>query len=211
MIRRHAGGRLLSWAVLVTGLGLSAAGIVTLHHPVAPPDAGVVPAAAPVASPSAAPSPGAAPPTPFLAAPVRVTIAALRVTAPVDPVGVAAGGALVIPDSPSRLGWWIGSAVPGADRGTVLLAGHVDTAAAGRGALFQLETLAVGAKIAVRTSDQELAYRVVARHSYPKQRLPADLFRTDTAPRLVLVTCGGAFSHGSYSHNVVVYAVPIAN
>jgi hypothetical protein len=213
MTRRHAGGRSVAGlAVLTAGLGVLTAGIVTLHRPVAPPDAGTVPAAvaAPVPSRTAVAAPArseAAGPVP--AAPTRVSIAALHITAPVDPVAVARDGSLVIPETPSRLGWWIGSAVPGSDRGTVLIAGHVDTAAAGKGALFRLETLAVGARIGVRTADQEVTYRVVARHSYPKQHLPADLFRADTPARLVLVTCGGAFAHGRYSHNVVVYATPV--
>ena len=55
---------------------------------------------------------------------------------------------------------------------------------------------------------RDVAYRAVARRSYAKQRLPADLFATGTAPRLVLVTCGGSFHDGVYSHNVVVYAEP---
>lgn len=141
--------------------------------------------------------------------PTRVVIPALRVDAAVDPVGVGAGGALGIPEDADRLGWWIGSAMPAAARGTVLIAGHVDTVADGQGALFRLETLAMGARIDVRSGDRVVAYRAVARRSYTKRRLPPDLFRSDTAPRLVLITCGGAFENGSYSHNVVLYAEPL--
>ena len=141
--------------------------------------------------------------------PVQVRIPTLQVAAPVDPAGVEADGELRIPADPARLGWWIGSARPGESRGTVLIAGHVDTAKAGRGALFRLETLAMGARIEVRADGRTQAYKAVARRSYVKRKLPADLFRTDTAPRLVLITCGGDFRHGTYSHNVVVYAQPV--
>ena len=65
------------------------------------------------------------------------------------------------------------------------------------------------ARIEVRTTDGVVAYRAVARRSYTKRRLPGDLFRTDTTSRLVLITCGGAFSDGAYSHNVVLYAEPL--
>jgi sortase (surface protein transpeptidase) len=143
------------------------------------------------------------------ATPTRVTIAALRVDAAVDAVGVGRGGALRVPEDADRLGWWIGSAMPGAGRGTVVITGHVDTVADGPGALFTLEKLPMGARIEVRTTDGVVAYRAVARRSYTKRRLPGDLFRTDTTSRLVLITCGGAFSDGAYSHNVVLYAEPL--
>ncbi|MEV4352666.1 class F sortase, partial [Actinoplanes sp. NPDC049596] len=161
---------------------------------------------------SASPVPGrasAAPAPPAWAPPTRVKIGGLRVDAPVTAVGVNADRSLAVPDNPAQLGWWIGSATPGSPRGTVLVAGHVDTAADGPGALFRLETLPLGATIQLRAGDRVVAYKAVARRSYSKQRLPADLFRDDTAPRLALVTCGGTFHHGVYSHNVVVYAEPV--
>jgi hypothetical protein len=230
MIDPGAGGRrrarlaalVAGLGALVAGLGALAAGFVTLTGPgPAPADAGTLPANTVSAGPSVVPGPSpstgpndarrtAAPPTPRndSFSPTRITIAALRVTAAVDAVSVARDGSLDIPENPDRLGWWIGSAMPGARRGTVVLAGHVDTAADGRGVLFGLERLPMGARIDVRAGDEVIHYRAVARRSYVKRRLPADLFRTDTAPRLVLITCGGTFVDGSYSHNVVVYAVP---
>ena len=46
---------------------------------------------------------------------------------------------------------------------------------------------------------------------YAKASLPAaDVFARDVEPRLVLVTCGGAFDPATrhYADNVVAYAVP---
>ncbi|HEX8628405.1 MAG TPA: sortase, partial [Catenuloplanes sp.] len=51
-------------------------------------------------------------------------------------------------------------------------------------------------------------YRVVARRTADKQRLPADLFARGGPPRLALITCGGDFRDGHYERNVIVYAVP---
>jgi sortase family protein len=208
--RDTAGRRITGWATLVAGLGALAGGLATLTAPSVAPDAGTVPAAA-VTTPVAPRVSSGVTREPVAAAfsPTGVTIAALRVSAPVDPVGVTAGGELSIPDDPARLGWWIGSAGPGSPRGTVLLAGHVDTAADGRGALFELEKLRMGALIGVRAGATVVTYRAVARRSYGKSRLPADLFDADTAARLVLVTCGGEFRDGSYNDNVVLYAVPV--
>lgn len=208
---RGAGARrALGTTTLVAGLCALGTGIAGLRTPATPPaDAGSVPAPAPA---SVAPSLTVAPRRAAAAAPAMPTeirIPGLKVTAPVDPAGVEPDGELRIPADPARLGWWIGSARPGEQRGTVLVAGHVDTAEAGRGALFRLETLTPGARIEVRAAGRTRAYEVVARRSYVKRKLPAGLFRTDTAPRLVLITCGGSFDDGTYSHNVVVYAEPV--
>jgi hypothetical protein len=208
LIASGAGGRRVTgWAAFAAGLGALAAGLAVMTGPVRPPaDAGTTPP--PVTVPAArGPVPVAAP-VRQLFTPSRVTIAGRRIAAPVEPVGVRSGGALAIPEDPGRLGWWIGSALPGARRGTVVVAGHVDTATRGAGALFRLEQVSMGARIDVRAGGRTIRYTAVARRSYPKRRLPAELFRTDTAPRLVLITCGGAFHDGSYSHNVVLFAEP---
>jgi hypothetical protein len=210
---RH-GRRAAGWTTLVAGLGALAVGLVLLLRPAqAPADAGVVPpktVTAP-ATPSAAPSRPAAPApaTPALWTPQKLVIVKLDVGAPIEAVGVARDGALDVPADPDRLGWWIGSALPGDRRGTVLIAGHVDTARDGKGALYRLESLAMGARVDVRAGDRTIAYRVTARRSYAKSRLPKELYRRDTAPQLALVTCGGAFRNGAYDHNVVVYATPL--
>jgi hypothetical protein len=225
MIRSGAGSRRVTgWVALVAGLGALAAGLTTLTGATVPPDAGVLPMATIGAAPAAAPRAGGATGKAGGAtgeaggatgkrvaatfSPTGVAIADLRIDAPVDPVGVTADGALSIPGDPARLGWWIGSADPGSPRGTVLLAGHVDTAADGPGALFKLERLPMGALIDVRAGEKVVTYRAVARRSFSKRRLPADLFSPDTPARLVLITCGGEFHDGSSSDNVVLYAVP---
>ena len=220
MTVRGAGGR-RTWGIasLLAGSCALTVGIATLQAPGrVPASAGTLPAPVSTASADAGPASSAprntarpAPTTgaPAATTPTRVVIGKLRVDAPVDPAGVARDGELRIPEDPARVGWWIGSARPGEPHGTVLIAGHVDTAADGRGALFALETLPMGATVEVRSGGAAQRYRTVARRSYVKQRLPGDLFRPGTPPRLVLITCGGDFHDGSYSHNVVVYAEPV--
>ncbi|GAA3952424.1 class F sortase [Actinoplanes auranticolor] len=209
---RH-GRRAAGWTTLVAGLGALAVGLVlTLRPPPAPADAGVLPPPVVVSASTPATASAAArtrAPAPARWTPTKVTLDRPAAGAPVDPVGVTRDGALDVPDDPDRLGWWIGSALPGDRRGTVLIAGHVDTAEDGKGALYRLEKLAIGSRIEVRAGDRSVAYRVTARRSYAKSRLPEDLFRRDTNPQLALVTCGGAFRDGAYDHNVVVYATPM--
>jgi hypothetical protein len=118
---------------------------------------------------------------------------------------------LDLPQSPATVGWWSASAPVGATRGGTVLAGHVDSADTGVGALAALRTAAPGDRIAV--TDQfggSHAYTVSARRTYPKKALPPAVFSVRGPARLVLITCGGPFDDTtkSYRDNIVVYALP---
>lgn len=182
-----------------------------------PADAGEVPLATVIASttppvvvgPTVGPwSPAPARPAAFR--PDRVAIPKLHVAAPVRPVNVAAGGGLGVPDDPQVLGWWSSGAWPGAEEGTVVIDGHVDSARLGAGALFALEMLTPGDVIMLHGNGHSRRYLVVARHIYRKSALPPETFATSGRPRLVVITCGGPFDRRTrhYRDNVVVYAVP---
>src|SRR3954470_8804731 len=60
--------------------------------------------------------------------PSRLTISGIDVDAAVEPVTVT-DGQLGVPENGRVLGWWRDGAAPAAHRGTVVLAGHVDTKA----------------------------------------------------------------------------------
>jgi hypothetical protein len=145
--------------------------------------------------------------------PVRLRIPALGVDAPVDPVGVTPAGSMVVPERVSRVGWYRFGPAPGAAAGSVVLAGHVDSAREGRGALFDLRSAPVGTRVELVTAaGRTVAYRVTGRETVAKRRLPAErLFDRDGVPRLVLVTCGGPFDRAAsaYRDNVVVGAEPL--
>jgi sortase (surface protein transpeptidase) len=134
------------------------------------------------------------------------------VTAAVIPVGVDNAGAMVIPEQVSTLGWYRFSASPGATVGSIVIAGHVDSAAQGLGAFSRLRDAPVGARIELTgASGRVWTYRVVAREEFPKTTVPlGQLFSHYGAPRLTLVTCGGAFDAAarSYEDNIVVTALP---
>lgn len=132
--------------------------------------------------------------------------------APVAPVATGSDGQLQVPKSPTNVGWWAAGAAPGSAGGTVLLVGHVDTARQGRGVFAALWNVPVGAKVAVTSGDGSVhRYRIVARRTYLQEKLPADLFRGASKPRLALVTCVGSYDHTAhrYTHNLVLYGVPV--
>ncbi|WP_329005190.1 DUF4142 domain-containing protein [Kribbella sp. NBC_00709] len=143
--------------------------------------------------------------------PVRVTLPGVK-NASVQPVATSANGQLQVPASPTAVGWWAGGAAPGSDGGTVLLAGHVDSARYGLGVFAGLSEVPVGAKVTVTGGDGDMhRYKIVARRVYPQTALPTDLFQGAGKPRLVLVTCTGAYDHKAhrYTHNLVLYGVPV--
>ena len=145
--------------------------------------------------------------------PTRLGIPALGVDAPVLPVGVESSGTMEVPKDVSTAGWYRFGPLPGA-RGSAMLIGHVDSRVQGPGIFFGLSRLNLGERIRVEmTEGSTQSFVVVARRSFAKDELPLDLFSRDGPPRLTLVTCGGGFDEEarSYSHNVVVYAVPEDN
>ena len=127
------------------------------------------------------------------------------------PVGDRGDGQLTLPEDPGTVGWWVGSTPAGDPRGSTIVAGHVDSAGEGLGALAVLRTLPLGtAVVLVDAFGTRHPYRVAARRSYPKTALLADVLPAARIPRLVLITCGGPFDQvrHSYRDNLVVYAVP---
>ncbi|MFD0923721.1 class F sortase [Saccharopolyspora rosea] len=194
---------------LALGLLVAAAGLA--HWLVGGPElprTGTVPAA------HAGPDPAPERATPLPAspdeAPRGVHLPTLGVNAPVDPVLPGRDGGLGVPGPPGVVGWWSAGAAPGARRGTVVLAGHVDTQRGGRGAFFRVGDLQPGDPVTVTTARSTVRYRIAAVRGYPKASLPPDVFDRTGRPRLVLITCGGPFDEGTkeYADNVVAYAVP---
>jgi LPXTG-site transpeptidase (sortase) family protein len=145
-------------------------------------------------------------------APTRVRVESLGIDAPVSPAGIdLKNGVLDVSAAISRLGWWLDGMTPGSRTGAVLVAGHVDSATAGAGALFRLHEAKAGDRIEVTTQNgRTFAYRVTSVQTMPKKNLPTSIYSRTGRARLVLVTCGGPFdaSMGHYRDNVVVTAVP---
>jgi len=157
--------------------------------------------------------------------PDALVIPALEVRAPLvamGAVGTPGSAALTIPRNIHTVAWWDGDftnagartherAVMPGQPGVALIAGHVDSAAAGPGALYNLGHLNVGDVVRVTLRGRTTTWRVARGPQLtPKTALPKALFRSTGSPRLALVTCGGGFDSatGHYLDNVVVWAVP---
>jgi hypothetical protein len=133
--------------------------------------------------------------------------------APVVPVGLHPDGALVVPDDVRTVGWWTGGSRAGEPFGSVVVAGHVDSAARGIGVFAQLKRLVPGQVVQLSDGARRARYRIASATRVPQARLAEDagIFRVDGAAQLVLVTCGGAFdlARHRYQDNLVVIASPL--
>jgi hypothetical protein len=135
------------------------------------------------------------------------------------------GGALSVPSSVQVVGWWDGIwqspngtvrekvAQPG-QPGVALLAGHIDSAAGGPGALYRLQQIKPGSAITVVGQGHKVTrWKVTRLQIVNKDALPAALFVNSGSPQLAVVSCGGPFdsSTGHYVDNAIAWAVPVTS
>ncbi|MFF8945678.1 class F sortase [Streptomyces sp. NPDC014864] len=141
--------------------------------------------------------------------PRRVRIPAIRVDAPITPVGLDADGWVGAPppENPNLAGWFTGAVAPG-EKGTAVVVGHVDNRT-GPAVFYGLGALRKGSRIEVRRQDGRTAVfgiygvEVFAKNGFPGERV----YGSKGAPELRVITCGGGFSQGiGYDGNVVVFA-----
>ncbi|MFC5749229.1 class F sortase [Actinomadura rugatobispora] len=142
--------------------------------------------------------------------PTKITIPAIKVSAPVDRLGLRPDGRIEEPplSRPGLTGWYKEGPTPG-EVGPSVVLGHVD--ANGKAAVFaRLKDLKPGDRIQVTRQDGSTATFAVERservdkNAFPHKKVfGADL---DHAA-LRLVTCGGAFDQasGHYKDNLIVY------
>jgi hypothetical protein len=150
---------------------------------------------------------------PAVFAPTRVVLPD-GTSAPVVPVGLHDDGSLVIPDDVRTVGWWTGGSKAGEPYGSVVLAGHVDSATRGIGVFAALRHVSPRQVVSLDGGALRARYQVVSATQVPQARISKDagIFALDGAPRLVLITCGGPFDpvRHRYQDNLVVVATPLA-
>ena len=143
--------------------------------------------------------------------PTRVRVPALGLAAAVRPVGVDGERQMRLPADPRVLGWYRFGAGTG-ERGSVVLAGHVDSRRFGVGPLAELQAIGVGDRVEVVTGPGGTRfYRVDSIELFERQALPAEVFARTGPERLRLVTCTGLYlpESGGYQQNLVVTALPV--
>jgi len=146
------------------------------------------------------------------AAPVRLVVPSQHIDMRVVPVGVADDGSMGLSENAFEAGWYEYGPAPGDPAGNAVLAAHVDSVQSGIGPFTRLRDVRVGARVEVTDDASDVhRYRVVSVHKIAKEGAPtSSWFARDGVPRLVLVTCGGAWDAKTrhYADNVVVTAEP---
>ncbi|MER7760719.1 class F sortase [Streptomyces sp. NPDC097619] len=146
-------------------------------------------------------------------APTFMHIPRLGLSAPIDPVGVAPDGQVVVPEDPDRVGWYRFSPPPGSSAGSSVIVGHVDATGRGLGVLAALSKVEKGDGVAVeRPGGTAVTYRIVSRRTVAKDALgESEAFRRDGPHLLTLITCAAPYvrERGGYQNNLVVTAVAV--
>ncbi|HET6211346.1 MAG TPA: class F sortase [Micromonosporaceae bacterium] len=142
--------------------------------------------------------------------PVRISIPAIGVRAPVNPVGLAEDGSIATPSlqRKNEAGWYERGPTPG-QYGPAIIVGHVD-GTKGPAVFHKLGTLRPGQLIEVVRRDRRVAiFQVDEVATYDKASLPTKKIYGDfSRPGLRVITCGGQWVGGDlgYAENVVVFA-----
>ncbi|MFJ3619709.1 class F sortase [Streptomyces iakyrus] len=145
------------------------------------------------------------PPSP----PDRIRIPAIGVNAPLTGLGLTRTGSLDVPPAAEKnlAGWYEAGTTPG-ERGTAIVAGHVDNAD-GPAVFYDLGALARGSTIEVDRRDGGVAvFTVDAVEVHAAKDFPDEkVYGAADRPELRVITCGGTYSRGTgYQGNVVVFA-----
>jgi LPXTG-site transpeptidase (sortase) family protein len=124
------------------------------------------------------------------------------------------GNELVVPQDPTKVGWWDGSSYVGDPYGSTVIAGHVDAFDRGIGFFFRLWKVKIGERVVLSAGDMRQAYKITTVRQVPRTDLVDDtkVFDIGGPPRLVLITCAGEFrpERGGYSRNLIVVARPVS-
>lgn len=145
-------------------------------------------------------------------APVHISIPAATIDMDVTPQGLAKDGQMAVPPNSQIAGWYRFGSGPWSKAGTTVIVAHIDARVGGIGPFSRIKDLPAGSAITVKGSDgAQQNYLTSAIQETPKAGAPMDdYFDRSGAPRLVLITCGGAFNYktGHYFDNIVVTATP---
>ncbi|WP_371239858.1 class F sortase [Streptomyces pimonensis] len=205
-------------AVFWSGAGLLLAMTLTGGGEDPPDDAHGPRAASAVSSAPSTSAPADGEPTPRAPAaghlprsePTRLLIPAIDVDAPFTDLAIGSKGQLEPPPphDTNLVGWYAKGVSPG-ERGTAIIAGHVDTTTSP--AVFaRLGELKKGDRFRVLRADGSKATFVVDEtESFEKDDFPDERVYADTPDAQVrLITCAGDYDHAAkdYTENLVVFA-----
>lgn len=140
--------------------------------------------------------------------PKILEIPEISIKASVVPVGVTKKGAMAAPKGLVDVGWYKYGPFPG-ERGSAVIAGHVDNSLALDGVFKHLSALKKGSDIyTVTNRGERMHFKVTQIVVYPYDSAPVEIiFNSADKSHLNLITCSGIWSKilKTYSERLVVY------
>lgn len=146
--------------------------------------------------------------------PLTVVVADLGIDMAIEPHGLDDEGQMALPDTPMSAAWYEYGAAPDSVQGSTVIAAHVDSRVYGVGPFARLRDAKPGMTVTVSDEAGVVhTYSVTSVERIPKSEVPLDqVFSAVGDPRLVLITCGGAFLEEvrNYTDNYIVTAEKVS-
>lgn len=193
-------------------LGLPAGTRLPGGEPERPPVSTISHPTPPSRDASIAPSPDST--QPDVVHPTSITIPFLDVRADVIPVGISDNAEMEVPADIRDVGWYLPTAPLSLTSGSTVLVGHRDGKNDPNGVFRHLDDLDPGHRVFITDSQgttREFRVRSVTSVTDADfTRKAPQLFVSDGPPRVILLTCGGAYvrDKGGYQSTIVVIAAP---
>lgn len=151
--------------------------------------------------------PPAATPVLYEASVTRLRIPSIGVDAEVIPMNLLPDGTMDSPAGPDPVAWYDFTGKPGLG-GNAVFSGHVDYVGRGPAVFWDLRKLVEGDVIEVELADgTRIEYRVTVSQLYDVATIPmGDVVAATPTESVTLITCGGTFESGDYTHRLVLRA-----
>lgn len=143
--------------------------------------------------------------------PLRLQVPKIGVDAKVKYVGVTASGNMATPGNLTDVGWYKYGALPG-NRGSAVMAGHVNNGLDIPGVFKKLDELVAGDMIYVEnTKGENIAFKVVTKETFDFNAKVSRVFTQNDGAYLKLITCTGVWQPKYRTHDkrLVVTAVRV--
>lgn len=142
-------------------------------------------------------------------APQELSIPSIGVKTLIQIVGVDQNGRMGLPTNFVDVAWYKYGPKPG-ERGSAVIAGHLDTAVDDKAVFAKLSTLKKGDDVyVIDKTGRKIRFRVTKKEVYDDTKAPLDRIfdQTVATARLNLVTCDGTWNPKTrnYSERLVVY------
>jgi LPXTG-site transpeptidase (sortase) family protein len=124
--------------------------------------------------------------------PTRLIIPSLEVDAKVQQVGITKKGNMATPNNFTDVGWYKYGAIPG-NKGSAVIAGHVDNGIALPGVFKNLKNIKIGDEILVESETGTIKFLVTKLDIYDFDAKVDSIFNQKDDYLLRLITCTGTW------------------